>query len=72
MVAFTGTSFALLSGLSSLTATSAVSNFLDAGHVLRGTVCEEIATSVSSSSMVYYNGAYFPTKTLPATYRNPS
>jgi hypothetical protein len=69
-VAFTGS---ILSGLLfSLTAASAFSNSLDAGHVLRSTVCEEIAAAVSSESVVYYNSAYFPSKTLQAANHKPS
>jgi hypothetical protein len=62
-VAFTSL---ILSGLSSLTAASAFSDFLDADHVIRSTTCEEIEAKVSSESVVYYNGAYFPSKTWQA------
>ncbi|KAG1747301.1 FAD-binding domain-containing protein [Suillus lakei] len=55
MVAFAVLSF--LFGLSGPTAAVASSGFLDAGNVLRSTVCEQIATKVSSSSIVYYNGS---------------
>ncbi|KIK39391.1 hypothetical protein CY34DRAFT_14402 [Suillus luteus UH-Slu-Lm8-n1] len=57
MVAFADLSPSFLVGLSSLILPVASSGFLDAGNVLRSTVCEQIATEVSSSSVVYYTGS---------------
>ncbi|KAJ8590357.1 FAD-binding domain-containing protein [Rhizopogon salebrosus TDB-379] len=66
-VAFTGS---ILSGLLfGLTAASAFSNFLDAGHVLRSTVCEEIAAAVSSESVVYYNTNHKPSLAGSSQYQ---
>jgi hypothetical protein len=59
MVAFADLSLSFLFGLSSLILPVASSGFLDAGNVLRSTVCEQIATEVSPSSVVYYTGTYF-------------
>jgi hypothetical protein len=58
MVAFADLSLSFLFGLSALTVPVTSSGFLDAGNVLRSTVCEQIATEVSSSSVVYYTGTY--------------
>jgi hypothetical protein len=59
MVTFTDLSLSFLFGLSVLTALVTSSGFLDAGNVLQSTVCEQIATEVSPSSVVYYTGVYF-------------
>jgi hypothetical protein len=64
MVAFADLSLSFLFGLSGLTVPVTSSAFLDAGNVLRSTVCEQIATEVSSSSIVYYTGAYFQSNPL--------
>ncbi|KAG1762038.1 FAD-binding domain-containing protein [Suillus occidentalis] len=62
MVAFADLSLSFLFGLSGLTVPVTSSGFLDAGNVLRSTVCEQIATKVSSSSIVYYPGSSQYTK----------
>lgn len=62
MVAFADLSFSFLFGLSGLALVVASSGFFDAGNVLRSTVCEQIATAVSSSSVVYYTGSNQYTK----------
>ncbi|KAG2356648.1 FAD dependent oxidoreductase [Suillus spraguei] len=60
MVAFAGLSLSLLFGLSSLTALVTSSGSLNAdytGNIRRSTVCQQIASKVSSSSKVYYLGS---------------
>lgn len=60
MVAFADLSLSFLFGLSGLTArhddTSSESHHPE--HVVRSPVCEQIASEVSSSSVVYYPGSY--------------
>ncbi|KAG2747521.1 FAD-binding domain-containing protein [Suillus brevipes Sb2] len=62
MVAFADLPLSFLFGLSALTVPVTSSGFLDAGNVLQSTVCEQIATEVSSSSVVYYTGSSQYTK----------
>jgi len=60
MVAFADLSLSFLFGLSGLTEPDTSSGSADAGNVhVRSAVCEQIASEVSSSSKVYYAGAYF-------------
>ncbi|KAG1884295.1 FAD-binding domain-containing protein [Suillus subluteus] len=57
MVAFADLSLSFLFGLSGLTEPDVSSGSLDTGNIVRSTVCEQIATNVSSSSIVYYTGS---------------
>lgn len=58
MVAFADLSLSFLFGLSGLTEPDTSSGSLDAGNVqVRSSVCEQIASEVSSSSVVYYPGS---------------
>ncbi|KAG2039800.1 FAD-binding domain-containing protein [Suillus americanus] len=57
MVAFADLSLSFLFGLSGLTEPDVSSGSLDTRNIVRSTVCEQIATNVSSKSVVYYTGS---------------